>query len=737
MKPYIAVFAISVVLVLTNSVEVLAQRASSEGRPKIGLVLAGGGAKGAAHVGVIKVLEELGVPIDYIAGTSMGAIVGGLYASGLSADQLANAIRSIDWNDVFDDKPARENRDFRRKLDDEGFLTRYKFGFKDGNFQFPRGVIDGQKLNLVLRSLAIKAVAIQDFDKLPIPFRAVAADIETGETVIIGSGDLATAMRASMAVSGVFPPVELEGRLLVDGGLADNLPMDVARQMGADILIVVNFPDQLKKRKELNSAVSIVLQSLDLLIMQNSRHQLKTLRPEDVYIEPDLGDIGAASFDRAAEAIPIGEQAARSLSSRLRELARPRSELRLSATRPTSREVEPITVDFIRIENRSRLSDDLISTRLRLRPGDKLDLDELEQDVASIFGLDYFETVDYQIVMEGDKTGIVITATEKSAGLDSIRFGLNLENDFDGDSAYNLSVRYQKEGVNELGGELILQAIAGEQLGASAAFLQPLDPATRYFIAPRISYLERDVSTFENGSRVAEFRVSTLIAGLTAARQLGNWGAISLGLDFGYGWKDLNVGSSSLQDDEFGIGEFFGRLNIDTLDNLHFPNSGAKAKVEFRRSTEALGGEETFNNVTSQLLDVHTWDRNTILIGGGVGITFDGDAPTQNLFELGGLFNLSGFQADELSGQNFAVGRLIAYRNIGAQSGLFSLPVYLGVSLEAGNVWNDRSDMGFDDLIVAGSVFTGADTPLGPVYLAYGYAEGGNDSVYLFLGQTF
>ena len=383
--------------------------------------------------------------------------------------------------------------------------------------------------------------------------------------------------------------------------------------------------------------------------MQNSRHQLKTLRTEDVYIEPDLGDIGAASFDRAAEAIPIGEQAARSLSSRLRELARPRSDLRLSATRPTSREAEPITVDFIRIENRSRLSDDLISSRLRLRPGDRLDLDKLEQDVASIFGLDYFETVDYQIVREGDKTGIVITATEKSAGLDSIRFGLNLENDFDGDSAYNLSVRYQKEGVNELGGELILQAIAGEQLGVTAAFLQPLDPATRYFITSRIAYLERDVSSFENGSRVAEFRVSTLIAGLVAARQLGNWGAISLGLDFGYGWKDLNVGSSSLQDDEFGIGEFFGRLNVDTLDNLYFPRSGAKAKLEFRRSTESLGGEETFNNMTSGLLAARTWDRNTLLIGGGVGITFDGDAPTQSLFELGGLFNLSGFQADRKS----------------------------------------------------------------------------------------
>ncbi|MEE8307566.1 MAG: BamA/TamA family outer membrane protein, partial [Gammaproteobacteria bacterium] len=236
---------------------------------------------------------------------------------------------------------------------------------------------------------------------------------------------------------------------------------------------------------------------------------------------------------------------------------------------------------------------------------------------------------------------------------------------------------------------------------------------------------------------VAELRVRTLIAGLAAARQLGTWGAISLGLDFGYGWKDLNVGSSSPQDDEFSIGEFFARLNYDTLDNLFFPKSGAKAEVEFRRSTEALGAEETFNNVSSQLLVARTWDRNTILIGGSAGVTFGGDAPTQNLFELGGLFNLSGFETNELSGQNFAIGRLIAYRNIGAQTGLFDLPIYLGASLEAGNVWNDRGDMSLDDLILAASGFAGVDTPLGPIYLAYGYAEGGNDSVYLFLGQTF
>jgi NTE family protein len=766
--------ALVVGLALISPINVWAQNDSSGERPKIGLVLAGGGAKGAAHVGVIKVLEELGVPIDYIAGTSMGAIVGGLYASGMSADELANAIRSIDWDDIFNDKPIRKDRDFRRKLDDEGFLIRYKLGFNDGAFTFPRGAIDGQKLNLVLRELSKRAIGIHDFDKLPIPFRAVAADIETGEPVAIGSGDLAKAMRASMAVSGIFPPVEIEGRLLVDGGLAKNLPMDVARKMGADILIVVNFPDQFRKRKELNSAVALVLQSLDLLIAQNSRLQLKTLRSDDILIVPALGDIGATSFDRAADAIPIGEKAARSFSSRLSKRIVPgmgRSGLVTSklisnsitsgtkaarsqaprlhglsqstrGTRPSGTQVdikpiEETTLDFIRIENNSRLSDELISSRLSIKLGDKLDFDKLERDMAVIFGLDYFETVDYQVVIENDKTGIVVTATEKASGLDSFRFGLNLENDFDGDSSYNVSVRYQKEGINELGGELILQANVGEDLGAGVAFLQPLDPATRYFLTPAFTYSARDVPIFSNGSKTAEFRVSTAAFEFLVARQLANWGALSLGINRGWGWRDLNTGTTAPQEDDFDIGEVFGRVNYDTFDNLHFPNKGTRAAIEFRRSDDIFGGGEDFYSGKGRLALARTWSKNTVLGSFETGMTFDGTAPAQNLFLLGGFLNLSGFLADELSGQDFGVGRLVFYRNIGARPGSFGVTVYVGASLEAGNVWQDTDDMAIDDLIVAGSIFLGLDTPIGPLYVAYGHAEGGNNSAYLFLGQTF
>jgi len=486
--------------------------------------------------------------------------------------------------------------------------------------------------------------------------------------------------------------------------------------------------------------VSIVFQSLDLLISQNSRIQLKTLRPQDVYIEPALGDIGAVSFNRAAEAITIGEQAARDAAKKLENLARPWKARQLGGSPSTAPANEAVIIDFIRIENNSRLSDSLISARLRQKPGDELDLDKLEQDISSIYGLDYFETVEYQVVIENDKTGIVITATERSTGLDSFRFGLNLESNFDGDSEYNVSVRYQKEGLNDLGGELLLEAIAGEKLGATAVFLQPLDPATRYYVGAGLSYLARNVFTFENGARVAEFRISEAIATLSAARQLGSWGALSVGLNHGYGWKDVNVGPSTLQDDDFGIGAVFSRFNYDTFDQLGFPKSGTKGMAEFRRSTEALGGEEDFNKVTAQLTTARTWDRNTVLVGGKAGFTFDGAGSAQDLFALGGLFNLSGFQSDELTGENFASGALIYYRNIGAigaPGGLLDVPLYLGASLEAGNVWDDRSDMGFDDLIVAGSAFLGVDLPIGPVYLAYGHAEGGNDSVYFFLGQTF
>src|SRR6187397_348108 len=308
-------------------------RQGEPGRPRIGLVLSGGGARGAAHIGVLKVLEENHVPIDAIAGTSMGAVVGGLYASGLSAADVERVMTSVDWQDAFRDRPARTDLNFRRKLEDQNFLVKFPLGLTGGEFRLPRGLVQGQKLTQILRGVTLPVAQIQNFDDLAIPFRAVATDIVTGDRVILDHGDLTTAMRASLSAPGVFTPVESEGRMLVDGGLSSNLPVDVAREMGVDVLIVVDCGFPLLERGKLDSVATVSNQMLAILIRHNTADQRKTLKATDVVIDPALGDFSSLDFSQHAKAMRLGEEAARGQSQRLAALGVPADEFqRIVAT---------------------------------------------------------------------------------------------------------------------------------------------------------------------------------------------------------------------------------------------------------------------------------------------------------------------------------------------------------------------------------------------------------------------
>src|SRR5277367_1412723 len=293
---------------------------SPAARPRTCLVLSGGGARGMAHIGVLKVLEELKVPIDCIAGTSMGAVVGGLYASGMTAAEIESTIRSLDWQEAFRDSPPRRELAFRRKQDDENFLVRLPLGLKHGKLLLPKGFIQGQKLEETLRQLTLPFSNTVQFDALPTPFRAVATDLVTGNAVLLDQGDLAIAMRASMSAPGLFAPVELRGRLLVDGGLAENLPIEVARAMHPDILIVSDVTFPLQERAALDSALTISNQMLAILLRKDADRQRATLGSSDVLIEPALGSTSSTDFTGAVGAIAAGENAARTVLWRLDSL---------------------------------------------------------------------------------------------------------------------------------------------------------------------------------------------------------------------------------------------------------------------------------------------------------------------------------------------------------------------------------------------------------------------------------
>src|SRR5574340_731620 len=381
LAPLLAALALLAALSSPTHAETDAQQqAIQAARPKIGLVLAGGGAKGAAHVGVLKVLEEMHIPVDYVAGTSMGSIIGGLYASGMSPQEIEQEIRNIDWKDVFVDNPNRDDRSFRRKQDDALYVFKAKPGFGGGRVKLPRAYVHGQKFDLQLNRLTERVSQIKDFNQLPIPFRAVATDLETGKEVVLKSGNLARSLRSDLAVPGAFDPVEIDGRLLVDGGISNNVPVSVARAMGADIVIVSDLGSDLLTRDQIVSALSVAGQMINFLFALNSQEQLKSLGPRDVLITSKLGDIGAASFDRIGEAMPLGEQAARRADASLRRYSISQADYdRYLASRGKPKS-ESGVVAFVRIENQSRISDEVIASYITAKPGEPLDITQLEHD---------------------------------------------------------------------------------------------------------------------------------------------------------------------------------------------------------------------------------------------------------------------------------------------------------------------------------------------------------------------
>ena len=544
-------------------------------RPKVGLVLSGGGARGAAHVGVIKVLEELRVPIDFIAGTSMGAIVGGLYANGMSGAEIEAVVTTLDWADAFRDQIDREDRSFRRKRDDDLYLVKAQAGFNGGEITLPTGILAGQKVDLILKSLTLSASNVSDFDKLSIPFRALATDIVTGRPVVIDSGDLAMAMRASMSLPAFFTPVNIDGNLVVDGGIANNLPIDAARNMGADVIIAVDISTPLKEREELTSVISITDQLSGFLTRRNTEAQIGTLSGEDLLILPALGDITGADFDRASETIAIGATATREHRDQLRQLAVSSNEYdQFLASRKVPKEQPPV-IDFVRIENRSRLGDKVLAAGLDIPMGQSLDVAALERDIGQIYGWQLFENVRYEVVEEDGEQGVVLHVDERSWGPNYLQFGLALSDNFDGDNFFNLAVAYTRTGMNPLGGELRTAAAIGQEPGLGLEIYQPLDSGSRFFIHPRIGYEQRSVSVFEAGNILSEFRVADYGFELAGGRNLGTWGEIRLGVRRFTGDAEVRIGDPTLMDFDFDRGEFFIRLSDDKIDSVQFPAQGS------------------------------------------------------------------------------------------------------------------------------------------------------------------
>ena len=709
--------------------------AAEAGKPKVGLVLSGGAARGLAHVGVLKALEEQGIHIDAIAGTSMGAVIGGLYASGYKIDELEKLALSIDWKEALSDAPEREDVPFRRKQDDRDFLVKQKLSFRDdGSLGLPLGVIQGQNLALLLESLLAHSSDIRDFDKLPIPFRAVATDIVNGEKVVFRKGHLPQVIRASMSIPAVFAPVEINGQLLVDGGMVDNIPVDVAREMGVDIVIVVDIGTPLRGRKELNTVFDILNQSITLMTRSNSEVQLASLKPDDILIQPALASYGTTDFGRSADIINAGYRATQILEKPLAGL-RQTPDATLAAAR-TGEERTPV-ITAIKIENDSKIGDSVIRYYIRQPVGEPLDLGRLQRDMGTLYGLDYFDQVQYRVVHKGQEHTLVISARGKRSGTDYLRLGLNLSDDMRGDSAFNLGASYRMNGINTLGAEWLTRVQIGDKQELYSEFYQPLDAGSRYFVAPYINARSQNVEAILDNDPIAEYRLERYGFGLNFGRQIGNSGEIRVGVGEAWGNADVRIGDQDLPSTSFNEGFYDIKYSFDSLDNVYFPHSGEDIALSVRQFEPGIGSDERYRQWEFKLDKALSSGPDTWILGGRYGRTLDKANVVTSSFLLGGARQLSGFREDAISGQNISLMRAVYYRRLTPRSYLpFDFPLYAGASLERGRAWNNDNE--FDSgYINAASVFIGFDTPLGPLNFSYGFNDDDEKALYLNLGQTF
>ncbi len=519
---------------------------------EIGLVLSGGAARGLAHIGVLKALDEQGIHVDAIAGTSMGAVIGGLYAAGYTPKELEQLALGLDWKEALSDSPPRVDVPFRRKQDDRDFLVKQKLSFRDdGTLGLPLGAIQGQNLSMLLESLLVHTSDTRDFDQLAIPFRAVATDISTGEKVVFSKGHLPQAIRASMSIPAVFAPVEVNGKLLVDGGMVDNIPVDVARQMGVDVVIVVDIGNPLLDRKQLATVVDMLNQSITLMTRKNSEAQLATLKSSDILVQPPLSGYSSTDFGRVPQLIDAGYRATSILAPRLAALHKPADAQAVALNEArTPGERQPV-IDRIEVENNSKVSDDVILHYIRQPLGEHLDLDRLQRDMSTLYGLDYFDQVQYRVVHRKDGNALVIHAYGKRGGTDYLRLGLNLSDDLRGDSTFNVGGSYRMNGINRLGAEWLTRLQIGDQQELYSEFYQPLDVGSRYFVAPYLFNEAQNVEATDNDDPIAEYRLERYGYGLNLGRQIANNGEIRLGVAQAFGKADVRVGEQDLPDFHF------------------------------------------------------------------------------------------------------------------------------------------------------------------------------------------
>ncbi|HCE3365038.1 TPA: patatin-like phospholipase family protein [Vibrio parahaemolyticus] len=761
MSRYFALW-VSLFLIATPSVAQV-KNEDTPTRPKVAVVLAGGGAKGAAHIGVLKALEEMHIPVDIITGTSMGAYVGGLYATGMSADEIESFIYSVDWNSGYRDRVDRSQRRVRDKEYEDRYQITTDLGLRFGEVRAPTGVVQGQNMLRVLRETTGNLGRFDSFDELAIPYRSVATDILELDEVVIGNGYLVDAMMASMSVPGALPPYKLNGHMLVDGGVVNNMPVDVARAMGADVVIAVDISTDYKTEDDFTGLFTVADQLSNYLVRRSTQQQVETLQEHDVYIRPNVGQMETVEFDKMPWAFQSGYDITKEMESKLAGLRLSNAEYQkyIDHKQEVRKKLvygDDRVVDEIVIVNNTHYSDVLLTNRLELETGRKIETAEIEKAVENLYALDRFELITYHFEEVDGSNLLVFDVNEKSWGPNYLNFRFFLEDDFDTDSQYGIGMSTNFTNLNSHGAEMALNVEMGTDKLIEAELYSPVLSSQEFFVAGKVAYssegrnlpVSDDDSSLSSVNDFLPVSYTEFVSEIAIGIQPTLWQELRLGGRYSSGSIELSA-LASVGNLDFERRGLFANYRLDTLDDFAFPTRGLLVDLEYLvshdTSPEEIGQskpkdivEDTVYEIDARFKGAMSYQRHTLV--GQAEYSFvqsKNSSITLDPRELGGFLHLSGIPRNSLIGQNLFFSSLVyRYKWFDNDFGLFEAPVYVGASLEHGGTWSDN-DLKLNEapLYNAASIFFGVDSPIGPIMLAYGRTEQDMEAVYLIVGTSF
>ena len=725
------------IIVIFSAVSLVAQgQPSKSKRQTIGLVLQGGGALGLAHVGVITWLEEHHIPVDYIAGTSMGGLVGGVYATGRNAAELRQVVNGIDWDQVMAGQTPFDDLSFRRKEDARDYPNNLEFGIRKG-IQFPEGFNSGQQVSLILDQVALPYSEVKSFNDLPIPFACVATDLVSGKPKVFRSGSLSLALRSTMSLPGIFTPVRTKDAIYADGGLLQNIPVEVAKEMGADITLAVHLAEAPLTPNASLSSFSVLGQSISVMISAN---ELRSMESADILVSVPLQKYGALDFDKANQIIKIGYDAAAAKSKILLTLAVDDATWKqYLADRESRRRTNPvptfIAVDGVNGHLSQRVQDELAGV-----VGKPVDFDELDQQIMHLKGMGRFSTLSYQFEERNGQQGLLIKTEENSYGPPIVRPLILIDGSSLSNVTFNLGARVTFLDVGGFRSEWRNDIVLFSEYGLKSEYYHPFTPLTHWFIAPRAVADNNPFYLYNDNKLLSIYRQSTLGGGVDVGYQFGTTGELRVGYEGGWQNFERQIGNpNELASFSGGYANARIRYKLDRLDDPVIPRSGQSLQANFTwasASPEAPGAFPALEIASQSFFRLS--QPSSIFLSGYGGTTFDYETGLPQ-FSLGGSQRLVAYGTNELLMNKYLLFQAGYIRQMAKLPPLLGSGIYFLGIYEAAQVYGPPHTMvnkasGFPTDAAAGLV---VNTIFGPVEAAYAYGDSGHRKVFFRVGRLF